>query len=306
MTPLLLLLIAQATGIATPPLLPDYAHVERAAQAEARTIALHRRMDADGDGYVTQTEMARYTAELLKGATIPGTDATHPLPARSIAYFNAADTDHDGRISLAEAVASVRREFDLQDSNHDGVVTPAERMAFLTTIMKDGKTPEGVPILPPEHRAGAMPTAWYPPAQARWTGDAPPIRVMLQAGAASMRGDALLTVRLLATGDDVAVSPFLQATRGIGFDVTTITGQPVAPAEPMIGSPPPPPLAADQLTTIGRASPLRVDIHEKARMIFPAPGLYRISATVTLFDPDHIPARRTVAVSAPVTIKVTE
>ncbi len=302
-----LFLAAQAVEVAPPPLpLPDYAHAETWAQARARAMAFHRRMDADRDGYVTQEEVERYAAVLLKGAPVPETDATHPLPPQSLAWFAAADTDHDGRISLAEAVAAARRNFDLQDTNHDCVVTPAERMAFVMGIAKAGKTPEGVSVIPTGDRAPPVAAPWSPPAQAVWPGTDAPVRVTLGAGAASIGGSTALSVDLLATGDGVAVSPFLQATRGIAFDVKTTSGEPVAAAEPMQGSPPPPPLTKDQLTAVGRATPFHITIREKTRTIFPGPGLYRVSAIVSLFDPNTTPARYARAVSAPVTIRVTQ
>lgn len=304
---LYLFLATQAVDVAPPPLpLPDYTHAGIWAQAQARTVAFHKRMDANKDGYVTQDELARYTAVLLKGAPIPETDAAHPLPPQSLVLFAAADTDHDGRISLAEAVAAARRDFDLQDTNHDGVVTPAERMAFVTRIAKAGKTPEGVFLIPTGDRAPPVPTPWSPPAQAVWPEPDAPVRVTLGTSAASMGGRIALSVSLLATGDGVAVSPFLQATRGIAFDVRTTSGEPVAAAEPMQGSPPPPPLTTNQLTAVGRAAPFHVTIREKTRTIFPGPGLYRVSAIVSLFDPDSTPARYAKAVSAPVTIRVTQ
>lgn len=302
-----LLLAAQAVDVAPPPLpLPDYAHPETGGQARARAVAFHRRLDANRDGYVTQDELARYTAVLLQGAPIPETDAAHPLPPQSLALFAAADTDHDGRISLAEVVEAARRDFDLQDTNHDGVVTPVERMAFVTRITKAGKTPEGVPLIPTGDYAPPVPQPWSPLAQAVWPGTIAPVRVTLGSGAASMGGPTALSVDLLATGDGVAVSPFLQATRGIAFDVRTTSGEPIAAAEPMQGSPPPPPLMTDQLMPVGRAAPFHVTIREKTRMIFPGPGLYRVSAIVSLFDPNSTPARYSRVVSAPVIIKVTQ
>jgi Ca2+-binding EF-hand superfamily protein len=39
------------------------------------------------------------------------------------------DSNHDGRISLAEAEAGALEAFDRADANHDGVVTPEERQA---------------------------------------------------------------------------------------------------------------------------------------------------------------------------------
>lgn len=41
--------------------------------------------------------------------------------------FDMADTNHDGRISLAEAQAAALAQFDRADLNHDGQLTPDER-----------------------------------------------------------------------------------------------------------------------------------------------------------------------------------
>lgn len=41
--------------------------------------------------------------------------------------FEMADTNHDGRISLAEAQAAALAHFDKADLNHDGKITPEER-----------------------------------------------------------------------------------------------------------------------------------------------------------------------------------
>ena len=40
--------------------------------------------------------------------------------------FEMADTNHDGRISLAEAQAAALAHFDKADLNHDGKITPDE------------------------------------------------------------------------------------------------------------------------------------------------------------------------------------
>ena len=41
--------------------------------------------------------------------------------------FDMADTNHDGRVSLAEAQAAALAHFDKADANHDGKITPDER-----------------------------------------------------------------------------------------------------------------------------------------------------------------------------------
>ncbi|WP_260928777.1 EF-hand domain-containing protein [Novosphingobium sp. 9] len=49
------------------------------------------------------------------------------------AMFDAADTNHDGKITLAEWQAAGRRErgFNYIDANHDGAITLAEMQAAM-------------------------------------------------------------------------------------------------------------------------------------------------------------------------------
>ncbi|KQO11101.1 EF-hand domain-containing protein [Sphingomonas sp. Leaf242] len=305
--PFLLIIAAQAAASGAISS-PDPLGRDTEATSVASATALHKKMDANRDGYVTPTEMAGFVTKSMNGLAIPGTDTAHPLPPLSAALFQAGDIDKDGRISLAEEIAAAKRAFALQDTNHDGVVTPEERMAFMQKIISDGKTPEGVSLRPSSGAkdAGQAGEIWNPPAQAVWSGSATPIKIALKAGAAPMSGMASLTVDLTATSDGLAISPFVQVTRGIAFLVRSSTGQFVEPAERMIGSPPPPPLASGELTSIGGEAPFSVAIHEMTRTIFPGPGIYQVQAMVSLFDPSATPARYAKAISSPVTVKVTK
>lgn len=148
--------------------------------------------------------------------------------------------------------------------------------------------------------------AWSPPAQAAWSGETPHIEVRVRAKSLSMRDKAPIEVDLLATGDDFAVSPFLQATRGIAFEVTSDSGQPITPAEPMVGSPPPPPLDIQQLVSVSQSAPYHVTTQERARTIFPGPGRYNIKAHVFLFSFPSDPVRYAELISKPITIVVTK
>jgi Ca2+-binding EF-hand superfamily protein len=47
-----------------------------------------------------------------------------------------ADSDHDGKITLAEAEAMALQHFDQMDSNHDGQVTPEERRSGREMMIK--------------------------------------------------------------------------------------------------------------------------------------------------------------------------
>lgn len=147
--------------------------------------------------------------------------------------------------------------------------------------------------------------AWSPPAQAAWPGEMPHIEVRVRAKTLSMRDKAQIDVDLLATGEGFAVSPFLQTTRGIAFDVTLDSGQPATPAEPMVGSPPPPPLEVQQLVPVSQSTPYHVTTQERAGTIFPGPGRYKIKAHVFLFSFPSSPVRYAELISKPVSVVVT-
>ena len=145
---------------------------------------------------------------------------------------------------------------------------------------------------------------WSPPAQAAWSGKAPPVEVHLHAGTLSMRDKAPIEVELTTVSDGVAVSPFLQPTRGVAFEVTSDAGQPVSPAEPMIGSPPPPPLKTEQLVSVTKASPYRIQTSERTATIFPGPGKYKVRARVFFFSFPSDPVRYAQLLSDTITVNV--
>ncbi|WP_294352678.1 hypothetical protein [uncultured Sphingomonas sp.] len=147
--------------------------------------------------------------------------------------------------------------------------------------------------------------AWSPPAQAAWSGKEPPVKVRIHAGTATMRGKAPIALDLTATTNACSISPFLQPTRGIAFEVTSQNGTPVAPATPMVGSPPPPPLATGELVAVTAAKPYHVATDEDARSIFPGPGRYRVRAHIFLFTTPEEPVRYAQLVSDTITVNVT-
>ncbi|MEO6113277.1 MAG: hypothetical protein ABIP07_02350, partial [Sphingomicrobium sp.] len=53
-----------------------------------------------------------------------------------------ADTNKDGRITLAEAEAMALQHFDKMDANRDGKVTPEERRAGRPMLMKMHMAPK--------------------------------------------------------------------------------------------------------------------------------------------------------------------
>ena len=116
---------------------PPAAGVETRADAEAKAAALFKRLDLDGDGVITRDEMARFVAARTGQPVVPGA----PLPPAAAAMFDDGDTDHDGRITRAEAIGAALRGFDEADANHDGKVTPEERDAATRRVQADIPAP---------------------------------------------------------------------------------------------------------------------------------------------------------------------
>lgn len=145
---------------------------------------------------------------------------------------------------------------------------------------------------------------WHPPVQAMWPGISAPITVSLTGGPAAMSGTVIFHVALAATADGVAISRFLQATRGIDLLVTSADGKLQRPAEAMMGSPPPPPLEPNALIRVVLGKPMVVTVREETKAIFPGPGIYQVQALVTLFDPLTEPGRHDRDISSPITVTV--
>jgi hypothetical protein len=57
-------------------------------------------------------------------------------------WFDRADANHDGKLTLAEASAGPLAMFDRADTNHDGTISPDEHKAAMEKMrgmMKDRK-----------------------------------------------------------------------------------------------------------------------------------------------------------------------
>ena len=85
------------------------------------------RFDSNHDGQISRAEFEsghaqRHMAENGK---------PHPHRAGFAAQmFAMADVNHDGRVSLQEAIQTAQNWFDTADSNHDGVLSPDEMRAM--------------------------------------------------------------------------------------------------------------------------------------------------------------------------------
>jgi Ca2+-binding EF-hand superfamily protein len=100
---------------------------ETKQDAETRTTAIHKSLDLNHDGYVTLDEIN----QIAKRAT----GATAALDPHAEAFVRRVllegDSDHDGRLSLAENLAGTDTAFVAMDTNHDGKVTADERCAAM-------------------------------------------------------------------------------------------------------------------------------------------------------------------------------
>lgn len=95
------------------------------------------RLDANRDGTISRAEFASAReARIEKRVVVNG--QRQPGAMRGMhggggmmgaAMLRMADTDRDGRVSLAEATSGALRHFDMIDSNRDGRITPEERAA---------------------------------------------------------------------------------------------------------------------------------------------------------------------------------
>lgn len=103
---------------------PQRTGSHRAAPTWERFAA---RFDANHDGQVTRAEFdAGHTQRHMADGGKP-----HPHRAGFAAQlFAMADLNHDGRVSLQEAIQAAQNWFDTADTNHDGVLSPDEMRAM--------------------------------------------------------------------------------------------------------------------------------------------------------------------------------
>ena len=83
------------------------------------------RIDANRDGMISRDEFS--SARAMHQQKMGERKGMHGGMADRI--FVKADTNHDGRVTQAEAQAEALAHFDMMDANRDGRVTPEERKA---------------------------------------------------------------------------------------------------------------------------------------------------------------------------------
>lgn len=141
---------------------PDRNATITRAQAEAKADEMFTRMDVNKDGKIDQADRAARQAERFakldtdkNGQLSPqelaaghegkmrgpgGDHAGHKMGMHGGhrgghgGMMKMADTNNDGVITKAEAVAAAMAHFDKADANHDGSVTPQERKAAMASM----------------------------------------------------------------------------------------------------------------------------------------------------------------------------
>lgn len=105
------------------------------AQMEAQVKQVFQRADTNHDGYMSRAEFAARMGAVINRApaqlgTAPTKEQAQRMLDAANAAFNDVDTNHDGKLSLAEAMHRPLTAFDSMDANHDGVLTLEEKRAF--------------------------------------------------------------------------------------------------------------------------------------------------------------------------------
>ena len=102
------------------------------------------RIDANHDGTISRAEFVAAHAKRepkmgdMKGmGGMDGMRQMHGGMADRI--FEKSDTNHDGRVTQAEAQAEAFAHFDMMDANRDGRVTPDERKAARQMMQHKGR-----------------------------------------------------------------------------------------------------------------------------------------------------------------------
>jgi Ca2+-binding EF-hand superfamily protein len=110
------------------------------------------RLDTNKDGVISRDEFAKAREQRIEKHIVMREEGAkdgkrhemrmhHMGGGMGTRMIVMADTNKDGRITLAEAEALALQHFDQMDTNHDGQVTPEERRAARPAMMKQMRAP---------------------------------------------------------------------------------------------------------------------------------------------------------------------
>ena len=88
--------------------------------------------DRDGDGVISEAELAYDTAAGFAGLDVDGDEHLVPgeLQSHDPADFRRADTSNDGRLSWSEVIKVKLKVFEDADTNNDGVLSKDEVLDY--------------------------------------------------------------------------------------------------------------------------------------------------------------------------------
>jgi hypothetical protein len=109
------------------------------AEVRAALDRQFKAMDSNHDGKITPDEFDAYRGKQAAGDTGGALPAFAHVGSR---WFEKSDADGDGVVTPAEAAARPMKFFDMADSNQDGVISLKERQMALS-MMSLGKKSHG-------------------------------------------------------------------------------------------------------------------------------------------------------------------
>ncbi|MBB4154762.1 Ca2+-binding EF-hand superfamily protein [Sphingomonas jinjuensis] len=103
------------------------------ASAAAKFRREFRASDADKDGFLSRPEVQARIGRMSAGAK-----SVDPVHAKRLGdlWFDAADSDRDGKVSEAEAQRLLTATFKRYDVDGDGRIEPGEREAAKKSLSK--------------------------------------------------------------------------------------------------------------------------------------------------------------------------
>ena len=96
-------------------------------------------MDANHDGTISRAEFEAYRERQNAGPQSAPGSAAAIFGHVGSHWFDHADTNQDGRVTLQEAVERPLHLFDMADANHDGVVSLQEQQIATMMLSLGGK-----------------------------------------------------------------------------------------------------------------------------------------------------------------------